>query len=696
MGQNRLIKEKSPYLLEHAHNPVDWYPWGDEAFEKARKEDKPVFLSIGYSACHWCHVLRKESFEDPAIARILNENFVSIKVDREERPDVDEIYMKAVQSMTGSGGWPLSVFLTPTLEPFYGGTYFPPTTRYGMPGFSTILRGVAESWRNERGKIHQSAAEIKQALIEVYAEKSGESPETVGDYVLDLAFTELSSSFDREYGGFGIAPKFPSPSTLFFLLRYSKRINSNGPLIMVKKTLDSMARGGIYDHLGGGFHRYSTDKEWLVPHFEKMLYDNALLSQVFTEAYLVTKNEGYKRVVYETLDWIKREMTSREGGFFSSHDADTSEGEGVYYSWTPEDVRAALSQAGWDESTLDSEMDLIIQYYGITKEGNFENARSILTLSDERTAKLERDHKEFKTTIANSRLAMIEFRGKRPTPLLDDKILTSWNGLAISAFARAFQAFGEEQFLLDAKRSADFLLSTLAKKNDKGRIATLKHRFRDGEVAGEGLLEDYAYFIEGLLDLYESDFDSSYLRAAIDLSETMVRSFYDQNAGGFFLSDAKSSDLLTRPKEAYDGALPSANSVATMALFRLGEMTSRRDFEDLAMNTVKIFYSRIESQPSAFAFMLCALNFRLSGPKAIVFSAEKNSPTLASILRVLRDQYYPNSILLLASKETSQLSPLAEGRVPRPGETARAFVCENNTCKLPATSPSQFAEALAS
>ena len=696
LNPNRLIMQKSPYLLEHAYNPVDWYPWGDEAFQKAKKENKPIFLSIGYSTCHWCHVFRKESLEDPDIAGFLNSNFVPIKVDREERPDVDEIYMKAVTSMTGSGGWPLNVFLTPSLEPFYGGTYFPQVASHGLPSFRTVLKGISDAWNSEREKILESGLQMKEALNDLYTTRGLEK--NIDDSIFDLCFNELSSIFDQKYGGFGGAPKFPSPSNLFFLLRYHKRTGTKAPLLMVTKTLDHMGSGGIYDHVGGGFHRYSTDREWLIPHFEKMLYDNALLSLVYTETYLTTKDEFYKGISEETLDWVLIETRSKEGGFLSAQDADSPEGEGSYYLWNRCDVLSALSQnSKQDDEAVEKTSQIVCKYFGITEEGNFEE-KSILTASKENLESISKQYSvnssELQSIIREAKIAMREFRAKRDKPSTDDKVLVSWNGLMISAMSKAYQAFGREDYLSAAKASANFILTKLCESRNE-KFSKLIHRYRDGDAKVEGLLEDYAYFVNGLIDLYESDFELLFLKAGIELAETMIEQFFDETNGGFFFTGANTSDLIARPKEGFDGALPSANSIAVLALFRLGEITGRQEFTNKAESTVRFFSQKIESQPSAFAFMLSAVSFGLGRPKEIVFSGQKDSKELAELLKSLRTQFLPNSVVILADEKATLLTPLVEGRIARPGDRPKVFVCSGNVCKLPVTTKQDLLAAVA-
>ncbi len=694
---NRLINEKSPYLLEHAYNPVDWYPWGDEAFQRAKRENKPIFLSIGYSSCHWCHVFRRESLEDPGIAQFLNSNFVSIKVDREERPDIDEIYMKAVTSMTGSGGWPLNVFLTPTLEPIYGGTYFPPVSRGALPAFFTILKGVSDAWNSDRENILQSASQMKLALAEVYS-TSDLAVADLGDSAFDACFNELASIFDEKYGGFGSAPKFPMPPYLFFLLRYYIRDRSKAPLLMVRRTLDQMACGGIYDHVGGGFHRYSTDREWLIPHFEKMLYDNALLSLVYTEGYLVTKDVHYKRITMDTLEWVLREMHSENGGFFSAQDADSSDGEGSYYAWNRDDVLKALTQAGdFDCKILERYAEIICRYFGISQAGNFEQGRSLLSTTEDVVRGISGDYSmspsEINSIIGEAKISMYKFRIKRSKPATDDKILTSWNGLMISAMSKAYQAFEEEKFMFAARSSANFVLTNLCKKKN-GECVGLIHRFREGDAKVDGLLDDYAYFVNGLIDLYESDFDPNFLKEAIELAEVMIEKFYDENKGGFYFTEKNASDLIARAKEGYDGVVPSGNSMAVLALFRLAEFAGNEKFRHKARETIRAFSSKIERQPSAFTFMLSALAFTVSGPKEVVFSGDKDSPQLRSLLRDYRSEFVPNGVTLIAEDEMAKLSPLAEGRIAGPADQAKVYVCSGNVCRLPAYSSEGLKQAL--
>ncbi len=665
---NRLINEKSPYLLEHAFNPVNWYSWGEEAFTKAKAENKPIFLSIGYSTCHWCHCMAHESFEDAKTAAIMNEKFVSIKVDREERPDLDEIYMKAVTSLTGQGGWPLSVFLTPDLKPFYGGTYFPPVPRHGLPGFPDVLNFIADTWKNKRQEVVQSSEEITKAISDGYALK-GEG--TLSKLLLDNAYAVIVSLHDSQFGGFGRPPKFPLPSYLGFLLRYNARTGKGSALNPVLKTLDSMADGGIHDHLAGGFHRYSTDRYWLVPHFEKMLYDNALLAKVYADAFRATRMLRYSATARDTLDWIMEEMTSPEGGFYSAQDADTPEGEGYYYTWTPAEVSKLV---GKEDGAV------FCEYYGVTPEGNFEGSRSILnvTASTEKgAAKLRLTVEQFEEALERGRKALLKARRDRNRPRVDDKILASWNGLAISGFACAYQALQDGRYLAAATRSAEFVLSTLVKK---GASPVLYRRYRDGDVAIPGNLEDYSYLIAGLLDLYEASFDKRWISAAIMLAEEMVALLWDAEAGGFFLKPPGGE--IVAIKEGYDGPTPSGNSVAALDLLRLAEFTGNQDFREMAETTMKLFADSMESAPTGYLDMLAAVDFSF-GSKEVVVTKGWEPEELNAMVREIQTRYLPTKVLALADGDPA-LAQLIEGKASIKGMPT-VYVCENFACRAPVT-----------
>lgn len=663
---NRLINEKSPYLLEHAHNPVDWYPWGEEAFQKARREDKPIFLSVGYSTCHWCHCLAQESFEDEKTASLMNENFVSIKVDREERPEVDEIYMKAVQAMTGSGGWPLSVFLTPDLKPFYGGTYFPPVPQHGLPAFSHVLTHIATQWRENRAGLVKDAGEITAFLKQSYTTKSKGIP---SEEILETGYANLISSYDPEYGGFGGSPKFPLPTYLMFLHRYYYRSKKRLALNSSLRTLDAMTAGGMHDHLAGGFHRYSTDRRWLVPHFEKMLYDNALLARAYVEAFQLTQNMAYAKTARDVLEWIMSEMTDPKGGFYSAQDADTAEGEGVYYTWTPEEI----------ESVLDArEVEVVSYYYGINSKGNFDEGRTILheENSPEKTAiKFNMKIEELEKLLEDTNSKLLTARHKRPRPHTDDKILTSWNGLAISAFAYAYQALREEVYLSVARNCADFILTHLKKKGK------LLRRYRAGDSAIDATLEDYSYLTQGLIDLYESSLDPHWIREAIAINQQMIELFWDNANGGFFFT-SKREDLPAEIKEDYDGPTPSGNSVAALNLLRLSEFTGNPELKEKAEKIFKVFNERIEAQPTAHTYMLSALDFYWSTPKEIVVATQGLDES-ADFVKEIQSRYFPNKVLVAVISETDPVqSQLTEGKTQKDGKPT-VYICENFACKAP-------------
>ena len=666
--QNRLAKEKSPYLLEHATNPVDWWSWDKEAFAKARNDNKPIFLSIGYSTYHWCHVMRRESFEDQKTAAFINKNFIPIKVDREERPEVDSYYMGAVQAMTGGGGWPLSVFLTPDLKPFYGGTYFPPEPRHGMPSFMQVLEFVSNLWKERREEVVTNTSQVLHA-ISPSQPRGGPELERLS---LDEAYSTLVSSFDQEHGGFGGAPKFPLPGNLAFLLRYHRRSGKELALRVVERTLDRMMAGGIRDHVGGGFHRYSTDRVWLVPHFEKMLYDNALLARVYTEAYQLTRREEYAEVARETLSWIGNEMRDEGGGFYSAQDADTAEGEGTYYTWTPEEVEeAAGREAGSAFGRL----------YGVTKVGNFEG-RTILH-KEQGFAATKNEREE----VARAKKDLYSARARRPRPATDTKILTSWNGLAISAFAFAGAALDESSLSEGAAHAARFVLGTLEKDG------MLLRRYAGGEAALEGTLEDYAFFVQGLLDLFEATSEPEWLEESIRLTKTMLDSFEERQGGGFYLTRSAEP---ARIMESYDGPTPSGNSVAVLNLVRLSELTGDASYRDAAERALRAFAGELESQPSAHAVMLQGLDLMLNGTREIVISAPTADAAGEMKAEVYRT-FAPDKVVLAATAESydrlSRVSTLLAGRAP--GRKARAFVCQNFTCKLPADSVEALRRQLA-
>ncbi len=651
---NRLAKEKSPYLLQHAHNPVDWYPWGDEAFAKAKKEGKPVFLSVGYSTCHWCHVMERESFENEDTAKILNDHFVSIKVDREERPDVDEIYMEAVQAMNnGGGGWPMSVFLTPEGKPFFAGTYFPPEDRYGRPGFPTLLERIAKVWGEKRGEIEKQGDQLVE-----YLANSGkpDGPTDLDEKLLPAAVKQMLDRFDPQFGGFGSSPKFPPAMALGFLLREAK--DDKAAMQAVTRTLDAMARGGMYDQIGGGFARYSTDERWLIPHFEKMLYDNAQLARVYAEASVVTGNPYYGRISREVLDYALREMTAPEGAFWSATDADSEGEEGKFFVWTPEEVAAVL---GKEEGAA------FCAYYGVTKEGNFEHGTSALHVDAFDEAK--------EKSLAAARAKLYEARKKRIPPHLDDKILVAWNGMMISALAYASEALGEPRYLDAAEKAARFLLTHCVKD---GRLL---RGYRQGAMAVTGFLDDYAMLSAALLDLYEATGKLEWFLAARRFAADMVRLFEDTRDGAFFSTATDQEKLIARRKDAYDGAVPSAISVACMTLLRLADFTEDDALRQKAARAMGIFRDRLEGAALAQPEMLKAVAFLLRPGKEVVVSGKPGDPAFESLCAAARRAWCPNKVLAFTTGDPAEEKelPFLVGRSP--GAKALAFVCEGETCK---------------
>jgi len=682
---NHLIYESSPYLQQHSHNPVDWYPWGEAAFTRAQREDKPILLSVGYRACHWCHVQMEESFEDEAIAQLMNDNFISVKVDREERPDLDTIYMNAVQMMTGSGGWPMTVFLTPDGKPFYGGTYFPPVDRYGMPGFPRVLISVAEAYRTRRDEIENSAegmlGELKR-LNRVAAPKAGLEGELSYE-IADHAANHLLRTLDPVHGGFGNKPKFPPSMTLRFLLRQYHRTKDASALNAVELTLNKMALGGMYDQLGGGFHRYSVDEKWLVPHFEKMLYDNALLSRVYTEAFLATGNEFYKRIAVETLDYVAREMTDERGGFYSTQDADSEGEEGKFFVWTPEEVVALLGE---------EDARLFNRYFDVSETGNFEG-HSILHIDEgvDVIARLMRVSRErLIEAIERGKRILFEAREKRVKPYRDEKILTAWNGLMMRSFAEASRAFGRDDYLEIAIRNASFLLTRLR------RDGRLLRAHKDGESKLNAYLEDYAYVIDGLLSLYEASFDLRWFEEARALVETMITQFWDAEAGGFFFTSADHETLITRTKDFYDNATPAGNSVAAGALVRLSLMTGEDRYRGMAESILRLMKLTMTRAPGAFGHLLSALDLFLASPYEIAVVGAPDAEETRAMINVIFRRYLPNKVVAYAPEADSKASrtiKLLEGRGRIDGRTA-AYICRKFYCEAPVTSAARLDEAL--
>ena len=679
---NRLIHETSPYLLQHAHNPVEWYAWGADAIERAKQEDKPILLSVGYAACHWCHVMEVESFENEAIAQLMNENFVCIKVDREERPDIDTIYMNAVQMMMGHGGWPLTVFLTPDLKPFYGGTYYPPVDRQGMPGFPRVLMAMADAYRTQRSEITDSADTLTAELKKM--NRFTESPEMLTHDIFQKAFTSLYAGFDKSYGGFGRAPKFPPSMTLMFLLRHYQKTNSLEALHMVELTLQRMANGGMYDHLGGGFARYSVDKYWLVPHFEKMLYDNALLARVYLQAYQETKQPLYRQVAEEIFEYILRDMTDRSGGFYSSEDADSEGEEGKFYVWTKNEVMNLLGA---------KQGEIFCEFFNITEGGNFEHNQSILNKpvsEEEFAAKHNLSLEELNQILTNGKKTLFYKRVARVRPALDNKILTAWNGLMLTAFAEAANILGRDDYRLVAERNADFILSSLT-ENDR-----LLRTFKEGQAKLNGYIEDYANVIEGLLATYEATFDLRYFTQAKELADRMIQLFWDDQEGGFFFTSSDHEELITRTKDYFDNAIPSGNSVAALALQRLSILTGNTSYQGYALTILRTVRQLVSQYPTAFGYMLCAMDFYLSDVKEIALVGDAESHEIRLFIEEIYSRFIPNKVVALQKAEepdAATIIKLLEGKTAIEDKPT-AYVCRNYTCLAPVTTSAELAERL--
>ncbi len=703
MESNRLVNEKSPYLQQHAHNPVDWYPWGPQAFEKARREDKPIFLSIGYSTCHWCHVMERESFEDKGVAEVLNRSYVPIKVDREERPDVDRIYMNFVQASTGSGGWPMSVFLTPELKPFFGGTYFPPDDRYGRPGFKRILEYLAESWKNDRDKINQSSNDVIQQLQQREEASAPNYSRALDRSVLDTAYQYFRRTYDSAHGGFGDAPKFPRPVVLDFLFRYYHHTRNDEARDMALGTLRAMASGGMYDQLGGGFHRYSVDSIWFVPHFEKMLYDQAQLAIAYIEAYQITHEPFYAAIARGIFEYVLRDMTDPEGGFYSAEDADSVidpanpkvKGEGAFYVWTHEEILNILG---------DEVSGIFEHHYGVDRKGNVHNdpheeftGKNILfaQYSHEQTSvMMKRSPDEIASILAQARQKMLEARSNRIRPERDDKILTSWNSLMISAFAKGAQVLEDNTFREAALRAAGFIRGRLYNAAD----STLTRRFFRGDAGIPGFLDDYAFFAQAMLDLYETDFNPDHLETAIAVTRKMRDLFEDREKGGFFTTAQGDPSLIMRVKDDYDGAEPAGNSVALMNLLRLAELTNLAEFHDAVEKTLQSLGPRIAHQPVAVPYMASAADFYLSKRRQVVLAGNPASDTMRAFLRKLHSIYQPNTVTLLVDGHDTR--PRLERLIPAIGEMKEldgrptVYVCEDYACKLPTHDVSKLDELL--
>ena len=677
---NHLINETSPYLLQHAHNPVDWYPWGEEAFAISREQNKPVLLSIGYSACHWCHVMAHESFEDEEIARLMNDNFVNIKVDREERPDLDQIYMNAVQMMTHHGGWPMTVFLTPDAIPFYGGTYFPPQDRYNMPGFPRVLISVAEAYKDRRSDIAQTSDQLLSELRRLSATSGSE--QSIEKELLDAAFVGITRGYDPVNGGFGGAPKFPPAMTLEFLLRTFVRTGNADALEMVRTTTTKMAYGGMYDQLGGGFHRYSTDAKWLVPHFEKMLYDNALLSRVYLHYYQVSQDELARETTKGILDYVIREMTNDEGGFYSTQDADSEGHEGKFFVWDIAEIKSVLGE---------KEANFFCAAYDITDSGNFEGENipnikhSLKVVAEKAGVTLD----ELNASLSQSKRKLFEVREQRIKPDRDEKVITAWNGLMLASFAEAGVVLDRPDYLDIARKNARFILSKLQ------RDGFLLRTYKDGVAKFNAYLEDYAFLIEGLTTLFETSGEIEWLNAALSLTERMVEEFWDEDNAGFFFTGTSHEKLIVRSKDYFDNATPSGNSVAASVLLRLGILTDSEHFRNLAVSVFREVADSIRKYPSGFGYALSGLDFLLSTPKEVAIIAAEQS-SLNTFVRAAWDKYLPNKVVASAlSGDSAAIGSvvLLQNRNLVQGKTA-AYVCQNYTCKEPVTEIAAFAEQL--
>ena len=663
---NRLAREKSPYLLQHQHNPVDWFAWGEEAFAKARQENKPIFLSFGYSTCHWCHVMERESFEDEKIAAYLNGHFVSIKVDREERPDVDKIYMSAVQAMGTGGGWPLNVFLAPDLKPFYGGTYFPPDGRHGRPSFLQVLQKITELWQQRRDDLAQSAQQL-HAHLAAAAEQESTNLLVLTASVPHQAARAFKDEYDPRYGGFGNAPKFPRPSQPMFLLRHAARTNDPDAQRMVLFTCERMAAGGMYDQLGGGFARYSVDAQWLVPHFEKMLYDNAQLIHLYLDAHLVSGEARFANVARDIIRYVLRDMTHPDGGFYSAEDADSEGKEGKFYCWTRDEMATLLTP---------DEFKVAVRSFGVTEQGNFVDHsdpnplphQNVLNIADPKLTTEEQ------VLLDAAKQKMFAARASRVRPHLDDKVLASWNGMMLGAIARASAVLADDSYRAAAEKNLAFLQAKLWDAPTK----TLFHRWRDGARDTVQLLDAYANLLAGVIDLYEATLDAKHLEFALALAETMLAKFYDADQGGFWQSPAGAPDLILRVKDDYDGAEPSGNSVAALALLRLGAITDRKDFKQAAEKTLRLFADRLQRLPQAVPHLLCALDFWLEEPRRVVIAGDAASPQARGLLRAAHSVYRPNKVVL---GNSGPVEPFAKTLPAKNGPVV--YLCTGTACQPP-------------
>ncbi len=687
---NRLINEKSPYLLQHAYNPVDWYPWGEEAFRAAKEQDKPIFLSIGYSTCHWCHVMEQESFQDSLVAAMMNETFISIKVDREERPDIDDVYMAVCQMVTGSGGWPLTIIMTPDKVPFFAATYIPKTGRFNRYGMKELIPQIQRAWRDDRENIMQTAEKISAALSEA---SQGGTGENLTPSILDTAYTQLAQRFDRKNGGFGERPKFPTAHTLMFLMRYYQRHGDAHALEMVEKTLTEMRKGGVYDHIGFGFHRYSTDAEWLTPHFEKMLYDQAINAMAYTEAYQLTGKALYRRTAEEIFSYVLRDMSSQEGGFYSAEDADSDGEEGKFYLWTIEELQKILSP---------EETQLFVQVYNIRKNGNFTDEATrqktgasipyLNKLFSEWATEFGLSEAELNRRLEKIRGKLFAEREKRIHPLKDDKVLTDWNGLMIAALSKAAQAFDSPAYLAAAEKSADFLLATMRDK--EGRLL---HRYRDGHTAISGYLDDYAFLIWGLLELYEAGFDIKYLQAAQELNNVLTTHFWDKTGKGFYFTADDAEGLLVRRKEIYDGAAPSGNSTAMLNLLRLGRILGDSQLETMAAQIGNTFAYQVQRYPAGYTMLMMGLDYGLGPSYEVVITGNRAGAATQQMIGAIQQLFLPNKILLYRPLEEhppiAGLAGFVAAMKPL-NNLATAYVCKNYACELPTNDIKQMLKML--
>ncbi len=693
--QNRLKDEKSPYLLQHADNPVDWYPWGDEAFEKARKEGKPILLSIGYSTCHWCHVMEHESFEDEEVAKLMNETFVSIKVDREERPDIDNIYMTVCQMLSKGGcGWPLNVVMTPDKKPFFAATYIPKETRFGRPGMMDLVPRIKELWENDREKVLESAENITAAVKKATDVTENNESKDLTVSTLGVGYNQLLGRFDENNGGFGSSPKFPTSHNQLYLLRYWKRTGDDQALEMVEKTLQKMRQGGVYDHVGFGFHRYSTDPQWFLPHFEKMLYDQAMISMAYIEAYQATGNKEYADTAGEIFTYVMRDMTSKEGGFYSAEDADSEGEEGKFYVWEEDEIVDILGK---------EDAELIISTFNVSSTGNFSDEASgkktganILHLKKpipEIAASYDMSVEEFNKRIETSREKLFNVREKRVHPHKDDKILTDWNGLMIASLAKGGRVLNDPQYTEAAKKAADFILSDMRKPGGE-----LLHRYRGGDAAIDSNIDDYSFFIWGLLELYESTFDIRYLQAAIELQNEMIKNFWDDKNSGFYFTSDSAEELIARQKEIYDGAVPSGNSVAMLNLLKIGRITGNPEYDKKASELGRAFSNTVAQAPMAYTQLLCGLDFGIGPSFEVVVVGDPDKEDTQTMLRALNKDYSPNKVVLLKEPEKdSGIASIAEftkSQAQIDGKST-AYVCLNYICKLPTSDVDKMLELLA-